>query len=83
MYGNMTKPKQIRRDMEAKLPILYILPPPSFSKTYNSAYENLKKNRDRLTTPFDLHDTLIDLLDVDAINNEEIASEAKHLRKGP
>lgn len=72
-HGNMTKTEQGWKDLEQRLPILYVLPPPSFSKDYSSAYENLKDNSGRLTTPLDLHDTLIDLLDVEAINNEELA----------
>lgn len=75
--GNMTKTKQGSKGLEERLPILYILPPPSFPKEYSSAYENLKENSGRLTTPFDLHDTLIDLLDVEAINNEELAIRSK------
>lgn len=75
--GNMTRSNQGWKDLEERLPILYILPPPSFSKEYSSAYENLKENSGRLTTPYDLHDTLIDLLDVNAINNEELAIRSK------
>lgn len=77
VYGNMTKTKQGWKGLEERLPLLHILPPPSFSKEYSSAYENLKENSQRLTTPFDVHDTLIDLLDVDAINNEELAIRSK------
>lgn len=77
VYGNMTKTEQGWKGLEERLPILHILPPPSFSKEYSYAYENLKENSNRLITPFDLHDTLIDLLDVDAINNEDLAIRSK------
>lgn len=80
VYENVTKTKQDLKGLEERLPILYILPPPSFSRDYSSAFENLKENKDRLTTPFDLHDTLIDLLDVNAINNEELAIRSKTSR---
>ncbi|XP_049866404.1 uncharacterized protein LOC126367053 [Pectinophora gossypiella] len=68
--GDIRKRKQGR--LEQRLPFLYILPPTSLRKKFSLAYENLKENAERLTTPYDLYNTLIDLLDLSAIKNEEV-----------
>lgn len=36
--------------------------PPWFKKKYPEAYINFQKNSHRLTTPFDIHETLEDVL---------------------
>ena len=38
--------------------------PPTFRQTYPDAFENLNTNTHRLTTPFDVHETLIDVLNI-------------------
>lgn len=48
--------------MEERQPFLYIVPPPSFATKYPSAMRNLVRNRHKLTTHFDLYETLHDLL---------------------
>lgn len=58
--------------MEERLPFLYIVMPEVFKERFSSAFTNLKRNTRRLTTPFDLHETLLDLLDLSQIENEEI-----------
>lgn len=48
--------------LEERLPFLYISLPPSFRKTYPEKYENVKTNALRLTSPYDLHLMLKDVL---------------------
>lgn len=55
-----------------KLPVASVLVPPSFRHKYPLAYKNLQTNSRRLTTPYDMHETLIDLIDLNALSNEEI-----------
>ncbi|CAH2104336.1 unnamed protein product [Euphydryas editha] len=62
--------------LEERLPFVFILTPPEFRKKYNEAFINLNLNSHRLTTPYDLHATLIDLLELDTIEDRMI-----HLRK--
>nr|XP_019550987.2 uncharacterized protein LOC109420969 [Aedes albopictus] len=47
--------------MEERQPFLYILLPTWFQHRYPSAYRNLRKNRQQLTSHFDLYETLKDL----------------------
>lgn len=47
---------------EERLPLANILLPEKFKKTFPWAWENLKTNARRLTVPFDLHETLLDIL---------------------
>ncbi|CAK1602895.1 unnamed protein product [Parnassius mnemosyne] len=69
-WGNIRSTKQGR--LEERLPFVYILTPHSFREKYSAAYSNLKLNSRRLTTPFDLHETLNDLVDLKNIENENI-----------
>lgn len=50
--------------LEERLPFFSIALPKAFRETEHGKlmYENLKKNKDRLTTPFDIHATLMDVL---------------------
>lgn len=59
--------------IESKLPFVYILVPPSFRQEYSKAYDNLKLNSLRLTTPYDMYVTLLDLADMKNLRNERIA----------
>ena len=49
--------------LEERLPMMSLAFPESFRKKYPYEMKNLKKNANRLTTPFDVHETLRDLLD--------------------
>lgn len=48
--------------MEERLPFVFFLFPDWFQRKYSKAYENLKINTKRLTTPFDLYETLVVLV---------------------
>lgn len=65
-WGDIRKTYQ--GQMEERLPFVIITLPKWLKETYPVAAANLKKNVRRLTTPFDLHETLKDLLDVNNLN---------------
>lgn len=74
-WGDIRSTKQ--GQLEERLPFLFVLTPPSFRKKYNRAYDNLKLNSNRLTTPFDLHATLTDLVDLKSISDKSVLSRSK------
>ena len=41
--------------------------PPSFQRNYPEAMKNLRTNAQRLSTPFDIHATLQDVVDYSAV----------------
>ncbi|KAJ8921093.1 hypothetical protein NQ315_015891 [Exocentrus adspersus] len=58
-WGDIRQTYQGR--MEERLPFVIISLPAWYRERYRRAYSNLQKNVRRLTTPFDLHETLKDL----------------------
>ncbi|CAH0726076.1 unnamed protein product, partial [Brenthis ino] len=58
--------------LEERLPFVYVLTPKNFREKYNTAFNNLQLNSRRLTTPYDLHATLIDLINLEGIENSVI-----------
>ncbi|KAH9639880.1 hypothetical protein HF086_015731 [Spodoptera exigua] len=69
-WGSIRLTKQGR--LEERLPFVHIMLPPTFKQNYNLAYENLKLNSKRLTTPYDIYATLSDLINLEEINDENI-----------
>ncbi|CAH0726077.1 unnamed protein product, partial [Brenthis ino] len=69
-WGEIRFTKQGR--LEERLPLMHILLPNSFRDNFSLAYENMKLNSHRLTTPFDVYATLVDLVNVDVLKNENI-----------
>ncbi|KPJ12726.1 hypothetical protein RR48_02628 [Papilio machaon] len=69
-WGDIRLTKQGR--LEERLPLVHILLPTSFRENYALAYDNLKLNSRRLTTPFDLYATLSDLVNMDSIKNDKV-----------
>lgn len=59
-WGDIRQTYQGR--MEERLPFLMVYLPAWYKKLHVRAYTNLQRNTRRLTTPFDLHETLKDLL---------------------
>ncbi|CAI9738134.1 XP_029649278.2uncharacterized protein LOC115222996 [Octopus vulgaris] len=51
--------------LEERLPAMYILPPDWFRDKFPTLWNNLKVNTHRLTTPFDIYETLQDILDIE------------------
>lgn len=60
--------------MEERLPFLYLLLPQDFLKKYPDVEVNLRTNSRRLTTHYDLHETLLDLLNYDNLT-QKLASQ--------
>lgn len=56
--------------MEERLPFLYMKLPEKLLKTYPEIEANIRTNLRRLTTPFDLHETLLDLLDYESLTKK-------------
>lgn len=54
---------------EERLPFIYIWVPEWFKKKHPDFYRNLKTNRNRLTSPFDLHLTLREILEISRQDN--------------
>jgi len=63
--------------LENKLPMLNFIIPQWFKNMYPSAMQNLNKNTIRLTTPYDLHETLLDFIDMKQLNDNAIARRTK------
>lgn len=66
--------------IEERLPFLYVLLPKWFKETYNSAVMNMLRNKHMLTTPFDVHETMKDLLDLDLLKQEVLVKRTKELK---
>lgn len=50
--------------LEERLPFFSILVPKWFQTKYPLAYQNLRKNKDRLTSPYDIYQTLKHILNL-------------------
>lgn len=48
--------------LEERLPFFSFIFPDAFKKRYPKEYAQFKDNLQRLTTPFDVHETFLDLL---------------------
>ncbi|KAK2186220.1 hypothetical protein NP493_210g03014 [Ridgeia piscesae] len=53
--------------LEERLPFMYWVFPPWFRRRYPRMWRNLRTNARRLTTPFDVYETLKDVLDFDGV----------------
>ncbi|GBP62181.1 hypothetical protein EVAR_42498_1 [Eumeta japonica] len=69
-WGDIRSTKQGR--LEERLPFVFVLLPPSLRESYETATNNLQSNARRLTTPFDLHATLLDLVNMNALVDENV-----------
>ncbi|CAF1010931.1 unnamed protein product [Adineta steineri] len=54
--------------LEERLPFMSFIFPKLFQNKYPEAIKNLQKNIHRLTTPFDIHSTLLSLTDMNQLN---------------
>ena len=55
--------------LEERTPFLAVRIPRWFSERYPNAAANLRLNSRRLTTPFDLHETMMDVMDMERPRN--------------
>ncbi|XP_061396154.1 uncharacterized protein LOC133331798 [Musca vetustissima] len=65
--------------MEERLPLLITLYPTWFKQKYPEAVANMELNAKRLTTPFDLHATMFDLLDLRQIQANRLKMRTAEL----
>ena len=56
--------RSVQGKLEERLPLMTFTFPEWFKDKHARLYRNLEKNKDRLTTPFDIYETLRDLLDI-------------------
>lgn len=66
--------------LEDRLPILKFVMPEWFKSTYRRAVKNLKINSRRLTTPYDLHETLLDLVNVKQLDDDTTGRRTEEAR---
>ncbi|XP_076686233.1 uncharacterized protein LOC143378378 isoform X2 [Andrena cerasifolii] len=65
--------------MEDSLPFVFIVLPYWWKDKYEVAWANLRRNARSLTTAFDLHETLLDLLDSNNLKEDILKSRLKAL----
>ncbi|XP_014666826.1 PREDICTED: uncharacterized protein LOC106808578 [Priapulus caudatus] len=56
--------------LEERLPAMFVALPPWFARLYPAAAANLRDNARRLTTPFDVYETLLDVLRLPAAERD-------------
>jgi len=61
---------------EESLPFFFVRIPPSLRQSHPQWYKNLKTNVNRLTTPFDLYETLKDILNLAETSNNITSPKA-------
>lgn len=66
-WGDIVQTDQGR--LEGLLPLLGILFPEEFKRRYKLAFENIQRNVHRLSTPYDIHETLLDLLNLNSLED--------------
>ncbi|KAK7466791.1 hypothetical protein BaRGS_00037107 [Batillaria attramentaria] len=54
----------VQGKLEERLPMMSFVFPEKFRKTYPHLWSNLKTNTERLSTPFDIYETLLDILNI-------------------
>lgn len=67
--------------MEERLPFLFVALPEKYGSDYFHLYNNLRKNARKLTTPFDLHETLKALVDPYALTADKINKDSSNGKK--
>ncbi|KAL1458550.1 hypothetical protein WDU94_008688 [Cyamophila willieti] len=73
--------KTYQGHLEERLPFLLFILPEMFKAKYSLAYKNLVYNQHRLTTPYDLHETLLDLSNVTRIRSQVLKQRAREESK--
>lgn len=67
--------------LEERLPFLYIAYPNWFRQKFTTAVGNLRKNSQKLTTPYDLHETLVDLVDLTRLEKDVLRRRSQELEQ--
>ena len=66
--------------LEERLPFMFIVPPPGFKDKHPLAYRNLYNNRNKLTTPFDIH-AMLEMILENKYHND-MKSHGERTKKG-
>lgn len=66
--------KTVQGKLEERLPMMSFAFPPKFKKKYSNLLNNLMINRKRLVTPFDIHETLLDILNLSRMQSHSLPS---------
>nr|CAH7717381.1 unnamed protein product [Callosobruchus chinensis] len=66
--------------LEERLPFVFVALPDWFKSQYPGAYENLEGNSKILTSPFDLHETLLDLSNLTGLRDQKGLNEPRSSR---
>uniref|UniRef100_A0AC35U521 Sulfatase domain-containing protein n=1 Tax=Rhabditophanes sp. KR3021 TaxID=114890 RepID=A0AC35U521_9BILA len=64
--------------IEERMPLMAIYLPDSFTKQYKEAVQNLRYNKNRLTSNFDIYETILDIVDTNRLKNmhkDEVSKE--------
>ncbi|XP_062573561.1 uncharacterized protein LOC134235442 isoform X2 [Saccostrea cucullata] len=67
---------------ENRMPLFAIVIPPHIKSKYPHLHRNLKTNTKRLTTVFDAHETLVDILESNFERSKESVEKLKKLPRG-
>ncbi|CAK9829876.1 hypothetical protein ANTRET_LOCUS7149 [Anthophora retusa] len=65
--------------MEDSLPFVFIVLPRWWKEKYQVAWANLRRNTRSLTTAFDLHETLLDFLNSEKLEESRLRSRSKSM----
>ncbi|WAR28886.1 hypothetical protein MAR_014590 [Mya arenaria] len=63
--------KTVQGKMEERLPFMSIAVPKWFREKYKTLYNNLLRNADKLATPFDIHETLMHILQLESYKSSK------------
>lgn len=74
-WGDIVRTEQGRQ--EERLPLLQALFPKSFKRRFKLAVQNFQLNRHRLTTPYDVYLTLLDIMDPSLLEDTTIMKRSK------
>ncbi|XP_055381666.1 uncharacterized protein LOC129612175 [Condylostylus longicornis] len=67
--------------LEERQPFLFTLFPNWFEHQYPKAFQNFRNNFNKLTTAFDLHETLYDLSDLRLITDDKLDIRSKEIKE--
>lgn len=63
---------------ERTLPLLTFVFPQWFEEKYSLAVANLRRNAEKLTTPYDLHEMLFDFMDLSEVTDDKLKSQKEN-----
>lgn len=70
------------RKIEVRMPTLYIVLPPWLRKRYPVAYANLLENSNKLTSPFDMYETLTTFMNLSRLEKSELSHQPPRISFG-